>query len=84
MYLTEIKTRIAGIPCKIGVTYFYKVQGSPYADNDWDYKGYTDSDWVVLDRKGRKAPWLEAKVTKQDADTINKLIDKHMEDDHDF
>lgn len=80
MYLAEIPTRVAGIPCLIGVTYFYKVSGNPYADNDWDYKGYTDSDWVVLTTKGKEAPWLDKKVTDKDVERIRTLIDNYMED----
>lgn len=82
MYQAEVPTRIAGIPCLIGVTYYLKVSGSPYADNDWDYKGYTDSDWIVLDTKGRPAPWLEKKVDEKEADRINLLIDKYMEENY--
>lgn len=80
MYITEIPTRVAGIPCLIGVKYFYKVRGNPRADNDWDYWGYTDSDWVVLTTKGKEAPWLDKKVTDAEADRIRVLIEKHMEE----
>ena len=57
-YIAEIETRVAGIPCIIGVIEFESVAGSYsyYAASDWDYHGYTETDWEVCDRRGRPAP----------------------------
>jgi len=64
-YIAEIETRVAGIPCLVGVTYFECVRGSYsyHAASDMDYHGYTECEFEVLDRRGRKAPWLERKLT---------------------
>lgn len=75
-YIAEIDFRLSGIPCIIGVTYYNKTKGSYSYDapSDWDYYGYTECDWEVLDRKGYKAPWLERKLT----DNIRSDIDEKI------
>lgn len=79
MYIAEIKTRVAGIPCIIGVTEYNSVAGDSRADSDWDYNGYTDCEWEVLDRRGRPAPWLTKKVTDEDEAEIEKEIEKYFQ-----
>jgi hypothetical protein len=65
-YELVFDTRIAGIPCQIGVTYFHYQppwRGSAETcDSDWDYYGYTELEYDVLDRRGRPAAWLEKKI----------------------
>jgi hypothetical protein len=63
-YIAEIETRVAGIPCIVGVVEYNCVKGSYsyHAASDWDYYGYTDLDYVILDRRGRPAAWLERKL----------------------
>jgi hypothetical protein len=80
MYIAEIETRVAGIPCIIGVTYFDSVKGSyDYnAPSDWDYRGYVECEFDVLDRRGRKAAWLERKLTDDDTSRIESEIAKHL------
>lgn len=80
MYQAEIETTIAGIPCLIGVTHYECVRGSYNynAASDMDYYGYSEADWVVLDRKGYKAAWLERKLTARDHDRINAEIDQYF------
>lgn len=78
----EIESRIDGIPCLISVTYYRAVKGagSLYsAASDMDYTGWTDMDWVVCDRRGRLAPWLERKLTQKDRDRIESEIANHFE-----
>jgi len=81
MYIAEIETRVAGIPCMIGVIEYNKVEGSfsYHAASDWDYHGYTDCTWEVLDSRGRKAAWLERKLNKYSRQDIETLIAKYME-----
>jgi len=52
----------------------YYVKLPNYIDDasDWDYYGYTDMDFTVLDRKGYKAPWLERKMTSEDVIRIQE------------
>lgn len=66
-YMAEFEFRIAGIPARIGVTYFHYQppwRGSAHTcDSDWDYYGYTELEYDVLDRRGNPAEWLERKLT---------------------
>lgn len=75
-YLATIETRVRGIPCQIGVISFDHYEGSfSYnAPSDLDYSGYSESDWVLLDRKGYKASWLEHKLTERDIEEIETEI----------
>jgi len=74
-----IETRIAGIPCIVETTYISIVKPDCRADSDWDYTGYSELEWVVLDRRGRPAPWLQRKVTDEDEERINEEIFNQME-----
>jgi hypothetical protein len=81
-FITEIETRVAGIPCIVGVTHFESVRGSfsYHAASDWDYHGYIEAEWVVCDRRGRPAPWLERKLTSKDSSRIESEIAEHFAD----
>lgn len=81
-FLAEIETRVAGIPCIVGVTYFESVGGSfsYHADSDLDYYGYTECEFTVCDRRGRPAPWLERKLTAEDTSRIESEIAEQMND----
>ena len=79
-YIAEIESRVAGIPCIIGVTHFESVKGSfdYHADSDWDYHGYTECAFEVLDRRGRKAAWLERKLTDDMTQKIESEIAEYF------
>jgi hypothetical protein len=79
-YIAEIESRVAGIPCIIGVTHFESVKGSfnYHADSDWDYYGYTECEFEVLDRRGRKAAWLERKLTDDMTQEIESEIAEYF------
>jgi len=81
-YIAEIETRVAGIPCIIGVTEYERVKGSySYnAPSDMDYYGYTESDWELCDRRGRPAPWLVNKLSRDDYTRIEQEIAEYMDD----
>lgn len=87
-YKEVIDTTIAGIPAKIGVTYYCKVapwRGSVYScPSDADYYGYLEVDYDVLDRKGYHAAWLEKKLTREIKDEIEGKIVAYMEYDDDY
>lgn len=80
----QIKTRVAGIPCLVHVTHYFRQaphRGSAQTcDSDWDYRGYTDCEWSVLDQRGRPAPWLERKATDADRQRIEQEITEQLED----
>lgn len=75
-YITQLDTRVSGIPCKVGVRSFHRVHGSfnSTAPTDLDFYGYTDCAWDVLDRRGNPAAWLERKLTLKDYDRIDREI----------
>ena len=81
MYIAQIETRVAGIPCLVGISAYERIQGSyDYnAASDWDYQGRTECDWDVCDRRGRKASWLERKLTTRDISRIQDEIAQHFE-----
>jgi hypothetical protein len=83
-YLSTFETTIVGIPCQIAVTDFTSVKGSfdMNASSDLDYHGYTECDYLVLDRKGYKAGWLEKKITRDIDDHIKSLILDEMIKEH--
>jgi hypothetical protein len=76
-----IEARIHGIPCLIRVTHYIKVEGSGSwnAPSDMDYYGFEEIDFEVCDQRGRAAPWLERKMTKDDRDRIELLVSEHMQ-----
>ena len=80
-YQEIIDVTVAGIPCQVGIIDFSHVPGS-YSrneDSDWDYYGYSDSDWELLDRKGYVAGrWLTDKMTKSDIAQIEEEIFEAM------
>jgi hypothetical protein len=75
-FIAEIETRVAGIPCIIGVADYQTGSYNYWASSDVDYYGY--SEWCVCDRRGRPAPWLERKMTKDDESHIEELIAEHF------
>ncbi len=61
-------TRISNIPCQVEITCYYparpaRLHGHPdrYAPGEPE-----EISFQVLDRRGRVAPWLEAKLDEQD------------------
>lgn len=75
----EIETRVSGIPCIAKVTHYTSVRGNPRADSDWDYTGYTECEFEILDRRGKPAAWLERKVTDDDRQRIEQEITEQLE-----
>jgi len=81
-YIAQIESYVAGIPCIIGVVDYTCVKGSYsyHAASDWDYHGYTESEWEVCDRRGRPAPWLARKLTDKIEREIEKEIAEYFND----
>ena len=80
----EFESQIAGIPCRIEINDYDIRKPNSRADNSDDFYGYAEVYWTVLDRNGRKAPWLEKKLKQGDYDRIDeeaiKLIKDYQED----
>lgn len=80
--IANIDFNVAGIPCQIGLTYrFVQKPLGPSADSDLDSAGYTDEEWVLLDRRGYRAEWLEKKLTPELEGEIAAAIEKHYEEE---
>lgn len=77
-YIAEIDTRIAGIPARIGVVEFCNTPGDIRADNPYDYYGGIDTEYDILDTRGRPAPWLERKLSGEDRDELEREIARCM------
>jgi hypothetical protein len=79
-YIIEIEHRVAGIPCLIGVSSYEHTPGtySSRADSDYEYYGWTDADWQILDRRGRPAAWLERKLKEDDRREIEDIIHEEL------
>lgn len=66
--MTRFDTRVAGIPCQCEVTYYAEPQ--PMRGNAVD--GWTDPsepeefEYELYDTNGRRAEWLECKLTDDD------------------
>lgn len=69
-HIADITTEIAGIPCGIVITH--------YAIERADDGDFVERDWFVVDRKGYRADWLDAKLTKAQEREINYEIDEVM------
>lgn len=67
---------LKGIPCQIQINSCTVVDGSFSHDapSDFDYYGYTDIEYALLDRKGYKAAWLESKVGSEIKEQIHAEI----------
>jgi len=63
-----IHTHIGGIPCCIEILFWAPAQADV---------GY-ECDWVVRDRCGKAAIWLQRKLTKADIDRIDGEVFRHM------
>ena len=76
MYQNIIDTRIAGIPAKVGVTHVYRQRGSRLQNevSDLDYHGYVEFEYEVLDTRGKRAVWLERKLTDAMRNQIEQQI----------
>lgn len=81
-YLKEFETTVAGIPCRVGVTAWEpfspaRLGGAPEHCYPAD-GGY--GEWELLDQRGRRAPWLERKLTAEETYRIEDQVFEHMED----
>lgn len=85
--MTTLEHKLAGIPCQIEVTSYTKVPSwkgaivsCPSSD---DFHGYTEYGYNILDRRGRKAPWLERKITPEEKVKIEQAIDAYYNEPED-
>ncbi len=71
-----MESRIAGIPCQIDVVHiepYTRAHLRGHPDN-WEPERGGEIEFDVCDRRGRPAPWLEAKMTDGDRQRIETEI----------
>lgn len=82
-YIETVCVNIDGISALAGVT-FYKEKKpaiSPYlVDSDYDFYGYVEMDYDLLNEDGTPAPWLYSKVTPKIEKDIEHAINVYMHD----
>ena len=71
-----METYIAGIPCHIDYTISGQyVPAKTNAPPEHCYpEEHPEVEFIVCDRRGRPAPWLEKKMTEQDSNRIELEI----------
>ena len=77
-----MKTTICGIPCQAEITHICGdyVPARVHADPDDCYEAeYPEIEWAVFDRRGRPAPWLERKLTSEEAARIESELIQNLE-----
>lgn len=81
--MSYLQTRISGIPCQIEVTSYYPARsGKWFRDGSCAAPEYEELEFVVLDRKGYPAPWLEKKMDAQDRNRIIEELQKQRDDNY--
>lgn len=77
----QVPYEVDGIPCIICITDWDPYQPAVLrADPDDSYPAEGGCGvWEILDRKGRPAPWLEAKLTGQGLADVEHKIFNYME-----
>ena len=75
-----MNTRIAGIPCQVEVTSFYKYRAATIwgRPDGWAPAEPEEISFQVLDRRGRPAPWLEEKLTEDDRVRIERELSEYI------
>lgn len=79
--IAEIETHVAGIPCIIGVT-DYEAYVPAYISGPPEYCYPSEGGfggYILLDRKGYRAKWLERKLNDRIEREIQDEIFNHME-----
>jgi hypothetical protein len=70
-----IKTTVkGGLPCTARMTHYLKVGPDISADNDWDYRGYTEIEFELLTRAGKPSPWMDKQMTDADRERIEQEL----------
>jgi hypothetical protein len=71
-----IETQVRGIPCRAKLTYYAaRVPGRTYGPPEHCYPEEPEEiEFEILDRRGRPAPWLERKLTRDDQDRIESEL----------
>lgn len=81
--MPDMETTVCGIPCIVRIhdwePYVPAKLGGP-PENCYPAEGGYGS-WEVLDRRGRPAPWLAKKITRNEKARIEEAVFEFMESD---
>lgn len=81
--MRTIEAVVRGIPAMIRVTHWEPYDpGRSYGPPEDCYPpsgGY--GEWIVCDRQGRPAPWLERRMSEEDREQIEALVFECMEEE---
>lgn len=69
----DFDSKIAGIPCQVLVTECF------YEAPSHDCPGADTFEFELYDRKGYRAKWLEAKVTRDDCERLREEYRKYCQ-----
>ena len=70
----DFESQVAGIPCKVRVIYH-----TPYVPASYNSPAEGgDFNFQILDKKGYRAKWLEAKVTERDVERLAVEYDEYQ------
>lgn len=91
MSSNQFDTKVAGIPCICEVTAYRPAVPDRISGRWEDAEQGSDSEFEfnILDRRGRRAPWLERKLTDKDHERLEEeweatvLEHKHMINERD-
>jgi hypothetical protein len=73
--MTQIEVRVCGIPAIAKLTHFHEQKPlGRWCDSREDCYGYIDMEFDICDRRGRRAEWLENKMTDADWAAVEKQI----------
>lgn len=64
--MITFNTRINGVPCQVEVAAFYQGRDATLTEPP----EYPEMDFVLLDRKGRRATWLERYLNKDEEERL--------------
>ena len=81
-YRFIVDSHVAGIPCKLGVTevgYYEPAYTRGHPDN-WEPEDSCPHTYDILDRKGYRAKWLDAKCSTKDCEQHQLDIDENMKE----
>ena len=81
-YRIVVDSHVDGIPCKLGVTEIGYYIPATYGGRteDADPEDACSHSYDILDRKGYRAKWLDAKCSTKDCDQHQLDIDKHLKE----
>ena len=82
--MSDFNSYVAGIPCTIAIQSYADVPSRLYGHPDDSTEGYYECEYEICDRKGRPAPWLERKATKEDHRRIEAEIEAYYRRQEDY